>query len=451
MWWYGPGHIRAGVDVARSVTLADIAPTQAELLGFPFPQAEGRPMREALATSARPPRLIVTLVWDGGGRNVLETWPRSWPHLRDLIPSGAWFENATVGSSPSITPPAHATMGTGVFPATHGQMDSELRIGELVTKSGQAGPGYLAAGTLADLYDRTMNNEPVVGIVATVPWHVNMVGHGSMWNGGDRDVAVLRTSTESEGAEGDRWNVQSQVAPYFRFPAYVNELPGLDPYLRAFDREDGASDDRWRDTPFEELGGGFNTPARVPFQTRVVEEVVRREGFGADDVTDLLFLNYKVIDHVGHIFSTNSPEMSDTVRVQDADIPAMIALFDRLVGEGEWVMVLTADHGHQYDPAVSGGFALSAGQLTSALRARFDTDGDEIQGIEAVHTSQIFLDEDELREQGHDAEDVARYILGFTEGDGSALQASPAPGIDAERPVFSAAIPGGMLSSLRCR
>ena len=102
-------------------------------------------------------------------------------------------------------------------------------------------------------------------------------------------------------------------------------------------------------------------------------------------------------------------------------------------------------------PLASGGFALSAGQLTQALRARFDTDGDEIQGIEAVHTSQIFLDEEELHEQGYDAADVARYVLGFTEADGSALQASPVPGIDRDRPVFSAAIPGDMLASLPCR
>ena len=450
MWWYGPGHIRPGVDEARPVTLADIAPTQAELLGFPFASADGTPMSEAIVAGAEPPRLIVTLVWDGGGRNVLEQWPDSWPRLQRLIPQGAWFDNATVGSSPSITPPAHATIGTGVFPATHGQLDSELRIGHLVTKSGQAGPAYLNAGTLADVYDRSMHNEPVVGIVATVPWHVNMLGHGSMWTGGDRDLAVLRTSSESEGAEGDSWNVQSQVEPYFRFPAYVNDLPGLESYLRRFDRRDGALDGTWDGTPFDQLGGGFNTPARVPFQTRVVEEVIDREGFGSDAVPDLLFLNYKVIDHVGHVFSTNGSEMADTVRAQDADISAMIDLLDRLVGEGGWVLVLTADHGHQYDPADSGGFALSAGQLATALRARFDTDGDDVQAIEAVHTSQIFLDEEELLEQGHDAVDVSRFILGFTEADGAALQASPAPGIDAGEPVFSTALPSGMLTELSC-
>ena len=59
------------------------------------------------------PGVPVTLVWDAGGRDVLDEWEHEWPYLHSLIPQGTWFENATIGSAPSDTPPIHGTIGTG--------------------------------------------------------------------------------------------------------------------------------------------------------------------------------------------------------------------------------------------------------------------------------------------------------------------------------------------------
>ena len=69
--------------------------------------------------------------------------------------------------------------------------------------------------TLADLYDRAMGNEPLVGALASVTWHLNMASHGSLWGGGDRDIAVLRvpTQADNEGAEGTTWNLQGTYQP----------------------------------------------------------------------------------------------------------------------------------------------------------------------------------------------------------------------------------------------
>ena len=49
--------------------------------------------------------------------------------LKSLIPKGIWYEHASVGSSPSITPATHATIGTGAYPRTTGQVDAEFRVG----------------------------------------------------------------------------------------------------------------------------------------------------------------------------------------------------------------------------------------------------------------------------------------------------------------------------------
>ena len=124
LFWYGPGQVPALGRLRRAATLADIAPTQAAMLGFDgFDAPDGRVLTPVVrGPAAEPPALIVTLVWDGGGRNVLDEFPRAWPVLRSLIPDGAWYEQAEVGSSPSITPAAHSTIGTGAFPRVTGQI-----------------------------------------------------------------------------------------------------------------------------------------------------------------------------------------------------------------------------------------------------------------------------------------------------------------------------------------
>jgi hypothetical protein len=444
LFWYGPGYLKPQPKVERPVTIAGIAPTQAGLMGFDgFDSPDGVAMPEVLAAAKdTPPKLIVTLVWDAAGRSVLETWPRDWPVLKSLIPKGIWYDRASVGSSPSITPATHATMGTGAYPRTTGQVDAEFRVGDgtKLIRAGELGPTLLDSATLSDVYDRAMGNEPVIGTLASVTWHLNMMGHGAMWNGGDRDVAVLRVSENSnEGAEGNAWSIKGKNAPWYRFPAYVNELPTVDTYTEDLDRADGARDGKWRENSIEQLANGWDTPARVPFQDRLYAEVIQREGFGADDVPDLLYINSKIIDHVGHLWSVNSPEMQDTLRWQDAGLREFIGTLNREVGRGEWVLLLTADHGHQFDPAVSGAFQISPAGLQSDLEARFD-DADGTSVFVGVRTSQTFLNMDELQESGSTVEEIAEFMLHYTKGQASANPSSLSAD-EQDDEVFSAVFP----------
>jgi hypothetical protein len=305
----------------------------------------------------------------------------------------------------------------------------------------------LDSATLADVYDRALDNEPVVGTMASVTWHLNMMGHGAMWNGGDRDIAVLRISENSnEGAEGNAWNIKGKNAPWYRFPEYVNDLPNVDAYTDAVDRADGAADGRWRENSIEQYANGWDTPARVPFQDRLYEEVIRREGFGADDVPDLLFLNSKIIDHVGHVWSVNSPEMRDAVRWQDAGLRDFIGTLNREVGRGEWVIVLTADHGHQFDPDVSGAFQVTPNAVLTDLQDRFDTDCDDTSGIIGVRTSQTFLNVPELERDGHTVEEVAEFMLHYTKAQASSDPTSLAPD-EQDDEVFAAVFPSAVFAS----
>lgn len=449
---YGPGYVRPGV-YDDPITLADVAPTTGALLKYPFDAPDGAAQMQALLPEAdRPlPALVVTLVWDSGGDDVLERWPESWPYLRSLQADGAWFTNATVGASPSNTPTGHATIGTGSFPMRHGFVDEYVRVNGIIQKPNENGPGFLLEPTLADLYDVAMGNEPKVGAIATLAAHIMMMGHGAQWGGGDLDLAVTREKEfgETAGAEAVSWNLTSDMAPFYDLPEYVNDLPPLSEYVDDVDRSDGALDGKWRDNDIAQLSDGFDTPARTPFQETLIESVIGREGFGADDVPDLLYLNYKAIDTIGHLFSADGIEMSDAVATQDATLRELVDFLDATVGSGRWVMVLAADHGTQRDPETSGAFMIDIDKLQAGLNATFDGDGDGAPLVQRVRPTEVFLDQAELDDNGFTLEQVSRWFLELTQADTYKNQNLPGPGHEGDA-VFAAALPSSILSSLPC-
>jgi Type I phosphodiesterase / nucleotide pyrophosphatase len=426
---YGPGLIGPGRRIRRPVTVADVAPTIASLIGFELPAPDGRPLREAVVAGADPAPLVVTVVWDGGGRGVLDEWPGSWPTLRRLIEGGTWYERASVGSSPSTSAPVHATIGTGAFPQHHGLIGNALRVGGRIVDPWEDGPDYLRSATLADLYDPSAGNAALIGLIGSAQVQLGLVGHGASWDGGDRDIAVLKRRRGYERPDGF-WGVTSTSRDAFATPSYVNKLPFITAYHRAADLLDGRADGAWLGESIDLLRNGFDTPARIPFETRLVEEVVRREGFGEDDVPDILYLNYKLIDYVGHRWSLHSRQMRHAIAVQDAALADIVRFLDRQVGRGRWALVLTADHGSQPDPARAGGRRIDISAIDARIRSRFD-DGDARPVVDQVQTSQVFLDVGELAANGHTLQEVAADLM-------------------AAEPGLAAAFPSELLSRLTC-
>jgi hypothetical protein len=452
MFWYGPGFIEPVGALEQRATVADIAPTWARLLDVTIPTPEGRSLTDVLVPADRrrgTPRLLVTLIWDGAGSNVLEEWPDDWPNLRSLIPQGAWIEAANVGSSPTSTAQIHATIGTGVFPRVHGVVGHALRIDGRIEAPWTTGPDVMLRPTLADRYAESTDRRSVTGMLASVPIHLGMLGKGAAWRGNDRPPVVLRAAADAEtlGAEGPAWNLPELLQRWYRFPPYANRLPALATYFDAVDGRDGATDGLWEGAGLgdEVLEGGVESPAVIPYQTRLVEEFITREGFGADGVPDLLYLNYKVIDMVGHIWSLNSRQMRDTIRMQDEHLAVLIHILNRDVGEGRWAMVMTSDHGSTPDPEVSGAFQISSGKLAQAIDDTFRTDEGPV--VELLKRTEVFVHEDRLAKAHATLADVSGFVMTLTQDD---LASDGLPVPDPRAPAFEAAFPSEIIPSLSC-
>jgi hypothetical protein len=270
-----------------------------------------------------------------------------------------------------------------------------------------------------------------------------MAGHGSYLKGGDADLAAMIEE------DAGRWTLLPTLARYFEFPDYINAVPGPDEALQQLDREDGRLDGKW-------LGKSFvddpkllrRTPAYTEWQTGILEEMIRREGFGKDDTPDLLFTNYKQIDEAGHRDSLNSDVMERVVRASDHAVADLIDILNSEVGRGRGVMLLTADHGVIPRPEISGGYFIGKLDFIQDVEDAFQ-DGDDRPVIQQFRPTELWLDRAELRENGYSVAQVATFVASYTKGqnvpDPSKLTAA-----ERAEPVFSAAFPGQVLLDLPC-
>jgi predicted AlkP superfamily pyrophosphatase or phosphodiesterase len=438
---YGPGFISGGTRSERPVDLADLAPTLAELMDFRFDAPQGRPLREAIRPAERrgPPRAIVVVVYDGGGWNLLEQWPRAWPVQRRLAETGTTYVNATIGSSPSLTAPVHSTIGTGAYPRVHGIPENTARrpdgtIGDVYLERDD--PRLLVQPTVADAWDRANGNRPWTGMLGTEGWHLGMLGSGSSYLGEERDVAVLW----DHGRETFTTN-----RTHYKLPSH---LPGPDVFrsrMLEVDVTDGAIDGTWRGNDLtSETFSYTGTPAFASYQGDAALEILKHEPIGLDRLTDLFFIEMKTTDVAGHVWNMLGPESEDVLRAQDRALGELLGVLDEKVGEGRYVVAVTADHGQTPRPDHSGGLRIDRNQLSEDLD---DVFGDV---IEAVHPSDLYLDMEAVREEGTSVETIARFVADYRYRDGlpeGVDEDDVSPDLLNQR-VFAAAVPGSFLDDL---
>ena len=433
---YGPGHVRpvGAIDADREVTVADLAPTLAALIGTEPPDTDGAVLNEALeAQRDEPPRLIVVVVWDGGGTNVLERWPDAWPELASLIEGGASFENATVGSSPSVTPPIHATIGTGVFPNRHGIVDIPQRSGDKVEDSwAGTSPKNMTAPALADVYDPTTDNEALIGMFAERAWQLGMIGHGAAYEGGDRDIAIL-TNPESAGELITNEEL-------YELPIGLEDPELFESVRQGVDLEDGRLDDTWMDHEIlDDLENMPWTPVWAGYQTEIIQRLLVSEGFGRDNVTDLFYVNYKQIDHAGHRWSMAGPETPEAIAHADDALAQLVDFLDAKVGQNRWVVALTADHGAQPPPEDTQGWMIDQDPLTAAVEEHLGVEENEVI-LEDRPVGFWFTPEGRESPENH-AEKAASFLTNYTIGDDLEEGETVPTYLSPDDKVFDAAFP----------
>jgi hypothetical protein len=438
---YGPGYVRSGVRPDRPVDVTDIAPTIGSVIGSDFVAPHGEVLGEALRPDRVPtaPKVVVVIALDGGGWNVLERWPGEWPVIRSLIEGGTTYPNATIGSAPPLTAPIHANMGTGAYPQAHGMPEIVGRlpdgsIDEVYLSEGD--PSLLEVETLADAWDRQTGQRAWAGLLGFETWHLGMLGHGAQLDGADRDVAVL----------WDRDDLEFWVnEDFYELP---HSLPGpevLAGRLRELDRSDGALDGRWRGYDLGDPAIIPGTPAFVEYMGAALRDLVASEPIGADEVTDLLFVELKALDFGGHVWNMDGEETAAVLRAEDRVVGDLLAAIEERVGAEGYLAVMTADHGQTPNPVATGGLRVDRDEIGRDVDRYF---GWTI--VQEDSPDDLYLDVEAMRAAGITLEDVARFLGAYRYRDGAApgtdLSALPEEILD--RRVFAAALPGPFVGRL---
>jgi predicted AlkP superfamily pyrophosphatase or phosphodiesterase len=436
----------AGVQPGRYddvVDIADVAPTYAALLGMDDFAAAGKPL-PAVDPRFGPPRAIFTVVIDGGGWNVLQEHPDAWPNIARLMDQGATYVNGTIGSAPSITGALHATFGTGLYPSDHGIPGNRMRGDEgkdVDAYLENADPRYLDAPAVSELWDERNDNRPIVGTVSYEGWHLGMIGHGAQRAGGDKDIALLWEQNTEE------WWTNEE---YYELPSYLQEtdIERLESYEEQLDPRDGLVDDTWFGETLDLLQQANirpGTPAFVRFTGDAVMDILSNEGIGRDALTDLFWVEMKMPDYAGHRWNMISPQEEDVLEEVDRQIGRFLGYLDREVGRDNYVFGLSADHGQQPLPDISGGWRINNKELERDIESAFGPI------VQKVSTVDILIDMDEVQRREIDIDEVARFLGAYTIGDNIPPNADGSGRVPDDRldePLFAGAFTTDFISSL---
>jgi hypothetical protein len=328
------------------------------------------------------PKLIVGIVVD---QMKPEFVSRYWDDFgaggfRRLVSQGFSASNLHYNYVPTYTGPGHASVYTGTTPAYHGIVANDWYVRSTgkeqycaydSTASGvgsqssaaKMSPVHLQSSTIGDEL-RVMSNfrSKVIGVA--------MKDRGAILPAGRMATAAYWYPGQNE----DRW-VTSGWYGMEALPSWVEEFNsrGLGEHFLSRGWSLFAPEGRYEESmddnnPYESSFAGLNRPV-FPYDLLSLRErngnfdlikatpwgnsmttafaiaAMKGEQLGKRGVTDMLCLSYSSTDYIGHQFGIHSREIQDCYLRLDQDVSDLLRFLDEWVGEGEYLVFLTSDHG----------------------------------------------------------------------------------------------------------
>jgi hypothetical protein len=223
-----------------------------------------------------------------------------------------------------------------------------------------------------------------------------MLGFG----GRRRDGKPVAIYFDEDGGQG--WIPHNPAL--YRLP---REMPGL----QRFDAYAADFEDPGWDPEYANWGNEYCcAPPIADYQEDVLEATLASEPIGEDGAS-LLYTTFKSPDYTGHVYGMDSKWTGLMLEAVDRQIGRMVEFLERRF-PGEYVLIVTADHGQCPLPDSMDGVRLDPVQVKSIVEQEFGAGVAE--AVLSVVPSEIYLYPDALRDAGADAEDVAAYLRHLT-------------------------------------
>ncbi len=293
-----------------------------------------------------------------------------------VLEKGAWFTNCHHRQAFTYTAPGHAVQLTGAYPNTNGIIDndwfdrktgkmrycvSDPTVDVIGVKAGNPmSPRVLLVDTVGDRLKLATNGKAkVIGVAIKDRAAILMAGHradAAYWLEKNNWVTSTYYRRDLPGCleklndtkainrfRGQSWKLLHPIDKYRNQGPdendYENPPFGFTsefPHVLASDGE--ITPDKYGDQVlFSPFGNDYTLQA--------ARELIDYEKLGADEIPDLLTINFSSNDYVGHAFGPFSLEVEDMTYRTDRQIADFVNYLDQKVGVGRWTLAITADHG----------------------------------------------------------------------------------------------------------
>lgn len=323
------------------------------------------------------PKLIVGIVVDQMAYDFI---PRYWDKYSEkgfkrLINNGFFCKNTKLVHFPSYTAVGHSSIYTGSVPSINGIIGNDWydrvkdkivycaddetckTVGSLPGE-GNMSPSSLMSSTITDQLMLSNNSKSkVIGISLKDRGAIFPAGHSGTAYWYDAFVKEWITSTYyMKKLPGWVEMFNNKNLPHNYLSKQWNTLFPIETYT-----ESTADDNEFEDTFTGESKPVFphnlpelnyknpNLMRTCPFGNSFIKdfalEVIKNEKFGEDEFPDFLSISFSSTDYVGHKFGPNSIEVEDTYLRVDKDIAELLEYLDNHIGNENYLVFLTADHG----------------------------------------------------------------------------------------------------------
>jgi predicted AlkP superfamily pyrophosphatase or phosphodiesterase len=322
---------------------------------------------------------------------------------------------------PTVTGVGHANIGTGSEPRFHGIVVNTLfnrATGKSQEAYDQLDTKELMALTLADQWNLATDGKAIIiGQGGAIRAVAGLVGRGACL------ISAKKIFAASYGGADGSWETNPTC---YTKPAILDQFVGKKVWEAAggtWMGHDIASAQKFRASALFQK-----------YEAEALRAVVDASDVGADEVTDLIFVNMKGPDYTSHAHGPDSPEQAATLAELDRQVTAYLALIDKKAGPGRSLFVITADHGQPVEPPPGGRVYLD--EVIAQLNKKFDAEGKFINYYNDAANNQLHLDTARLQQLGFSLKDVAAFLEGldafeaaFTEDEvKAALSRLPGPG-----------------------
>ena len=373
----------------------DVAPTLAAALGVQMPPTATGRVLPVLRTGFARPRVVMLLVLDGMRRDYFDRYAGSMPTLTALRQRSAWFtqargqlspdEHSLLGTRPSRREPiprVHGITGVSVYDRMH-RRRHDLFAGAM--------PQDLMALTLADVWQLATAGRAIILAQGSIDRAATpLAGHGACQLNGT--PVVLASYDQQTGG----WTTNPGC---FRLPEYLKDRNA---------RTLWPAGGEWMHHRIDSPAAVRYSALFPAFEADAMTAMIEREPVGEDNVADLILLNYKGADFVGHKYGPDSNELRVTLGEMDRQLARMLSALEAKVGNN-YLLAVTADHGMPSEPS-SPDRRHFAPSIIDLLHEKFDPEAKQLITSFEPENCQIFVDEDRLPDLGLTLRDLAHFL-----------------------------------------